>query len=128
MEAAVPGAGAPEVEIAALRARLDRMQTLARAGDRVDAAERTRLERAIEQHEADVQAVERLEARLAACTAQLLEIASTASRVRRELLSEADPGRSADELVGRLQRESRLVDEARREMGRRSQTGRKVGS
>ncbi len=124
LEQVLPGSGASEVEVTALRSRLARMVTLAGAGEVVDEAERERLQRAVDRHEADLQAAERVEGRLAACTAQLLEIASTASRVRRDLLSEPHPARSADALVERLQRESRAVDDARRETAARAHRAR----
>lgn len=96
-------------------ARLDRLRTLEKAGDAVDAAEVARLEETLASHQAEQAAAERVEARLTSATAQLLEIRSTASRVRRELLAEADPGRSAGELVARLRREARAAEAARAE-------------
>ncbi len=120
LDAAVATAPASPVEIAAVRSRLDRLHTLDRAGDRVDRAELERLERALEQHDADLLAEEQVEARLSACCAELLEIASTASRVRLELVAAPETRMSADDAVRRLRDEAALADRARREAGQRA--------
>jgi serine/threonine-protein kinase len=120
LDSAAAASGAPPVEISAVRSRLDRLRTLERAGDRVDRAEVARLEAAIEQHDADLVAEEHVEARLSACCAELLEIASTASRVRRELVAAPHERMSADDAVRRLKDEASLADRARQEAGRRA--------
>ncbi|HHO54046.1 MAG TPA: hypothetical protein ENK18_25040 [Deltaproteobacteria bacterium] len=115
LQRALSRTGAPEEEVALLRARRDRLQTLQRAGEIVDDAELGRLDRAIAEHEADLAAEAAVEARMASTTAQLLEIASTASRVRRELLAEPEPEHTTAQGVDRLRREVRAADAARRE-------------
>ena len=65
-------------------------------------------------------AAEQVEARLSACCAELVEIASTASRVRRELVAAPRDRMSADEAVRRLREEATLADRARREAGARA--------
>lgn len=102
-------------DVSWVTARLDRLRTLEKAGDAVDRSELARLQATLDAHEAEQAAAERVEGRLTAATAQLLEIRSTASRVRRDLLAEADPGRSAGELVARLRREARAAEAAREE-------------
>jgi hypothetical protein len=114
LEAAVGAPGAPPAEIASIRARVDRLRTLQRAGDTVDGRDLARLEATLEQHEADLLAEEQVEQRLSACCAELLEIASTASRVRRELVAAPRDRASADEAVAALRREAQLADRARR--------------
>ena len=115
-DAALTGAAAPEREVALLRARLDRLQTLARAGESVDDEEVARLQRTLDEHEADLAAEARLDAQLAASTAQLLEIASTASKVHRNLLADAHHASEAG--VERLQREVENSQRARQEAAR----------
>lgn len=102
-----------------LHARIARLTTRKRAGEPVDEAELARLQAALEAEQADRAAADLLESQLTACKAQLLEIASAASRVRRELLA---GGRTAgaDGLVARLQQQTRAADAARREAGRRA--------
>jgi hypothetical protein len=117
LDAAVGNAAAPAVEMSAIRQRLDRLRTLERAGDRVDKTEIARLEGSLEQYDADLLAEEQVEARLSSCCAELLEIASTASRVRRELVAAPQQRMSADDAVRRLQNEAQLADRARREAG-----------
>ncbi|MFK7931260.1 MAG: protein kinase [Myxococcota bacterium] len=115
MHAALDGHGAPETDVTWMRDRLDRIRTLERAGETVDATEVQRLDAAMAQHSADVDAAAHVEAQLTSASAQLLEIASTASRVRRELLTQAVPARSADHLVQRLRNEALAADAARKE-------------
>lgn len=107
--------GTSDTDHSWMRDRRDRLRTLERAGEAVDPREVERLEAALAQHEADNAAAIRVEAQLTASSAQLLEIASTASRVRRELLSEREPARSADALVERLRNEAQAADAARNE-------------
>jgi serine/threonine protein kinase len=110
-----------EADVTALRTRLERMAALERAGERVDARERDRVQQAIAAHEADRDAADRLDSELAAATAGLLELASGASRIRRELALDRDPHASADELVARLTRDAKAAVDARREAGMRAQ-------
>jgi serine/threonine-protein kinase len=119
LESALASGGVPEAEVASIRVRLDRLRTLRDAGDKVDAREVTRLEASIAQHEADGLAAEQVEARLSACCAELVEIASTASRVRRELVAAPKERMSADEAVRRLRDEAGLAERARREAASR---------
>jgi len=108
----------PTDDVAGLSARLARLDTLERAGKPVDGRERQRLEAALAQHAADEAAAEQVESELIATQAQLIELASTASRVRRELV-QSGPRTSADQLVDRLRREADAVDRARREAAAR---------
>jgi hypothetical protein len=105
--------GAAPGEVERLVARLERTRALARSGDRVSDGELAALERALAQHRADEEAGAVVESLLAAGTAQLLEIASTASRVRREL-SATGPA-PAKEVVGDLSRQVDAMRRARRE-------------
>jgi tRNA A-37 threonylcarbamoyl transferase component Bud32 len=106
-----------EEELSALSSRLDRLETLARAGEVANQAERERLARAIAVHEASRRAADQVESEWVAATAQLLEIASTAAQIRRELLLEPDR-HSADQWVERLTRDAQAANDARREAGR----------
>lgn len=118
LEGALQRQGAPEQEVALLRARLDRLLTLQRAGDSVEIDEIASLERSIAEHDADLATEARVEARLASSTAQLLEIASTASKVHRTLLVDAD-NEATSESVDRLQREVEATRRARQEAASR---------
>ncbi len=110
--------GAPEGEIAVLERRLSRLRTRRSAGEVVDDSAIASVEQAIAQHEADLAMEAELEARLAASTAQLLEIASTASKVQRQIVLGAEGPRAA-EGVERLQREVAASEAARREAAAR---------
>jgi len=125
IEAALVRTGAPDDEVATLERRLARLQTRRMAGEDVDDAAFTALEKAIAEHESDLAMEAELEARLAASTAQLLEIASTASKVQRQIVLGAE-GPRARQSVERLQREVEASAMARREAAMRqraSQTG-----
>jgi hypothetical protein len=100
-------------DVSALHARLGRLGALERAGERVDPAERDRLERAIAAQDAAQEKAAELEAQLVSSTARLIEIAGAASRTRAEILLEGS--RSADEAVARMTREARAALDARRE-------------
>ncbi|MCB9676953.1 MAG: protein kinase [Alphaproteobacteria bacterium] len=100
--------------------RLDRLRTKQRGGEPVDAGEITRLEKALDAHREAEALVAKLDSQLTAATAEMLEIAATAARVRRELLSQPEPEKSASEALERLRKEAELADRARREMGRRA--------
>ncbi len=101
-----PGA----VDAAMLKSRLDRLATMDRAGESVSRAELQSLQRALDAHERDLSAKDMLESRLAATTARLLEVCSTASQARRELEGGRGGDRhSADEAVARLRREVRAA-------------------
>jgi len=105
----------PDLEAEWVVSRLDRLDTLARAGEAVDEEERVRLRRALARYEESVASRAELEARLTANIAQLLEVGATAMRTRREVLLEgAEPG-SAERLVRRLEREAVAAVEARAE-------------
>ncbi|MEZ4236700.1 MAG: hypothetical protein R3F59_11205 [Myxococcota bacterium] len=85
---------------------------------RSEADERARLQRAIAAAQESQDAADRIESRLAASTARLVEIAGTAARVRRDLLLEPEPAASADAMVEKLRAESRAAADARRETQR----------
>jgi hypothetical protein len=100
--------------------RLARLDTLARGGAAVDAAERTRLLAAISAHEAAASAESALDARLTADLARLLEIDATARRLRRELALEQGATRAPEQALADLQTRAHAAAEARRELvGRR---------
>lgn len=107
-------------DVAVLAARLERGRTRQRAGAAVDERELSTIEEALAEHAAAEAARQRAASQHTARLAQLLEIASTAARVRRELLEEPEPRRSADRLVARLRDETRAADAARREAGQRA--------
>jgi hypothetical protein len=105
----------PDLEAEWVVSRLDRLETLARAGEAVDEEEQARLRTALAAYRESVASRAELEARLTANVAQLLEVGATAMRTRREvLLAEAEPG-SAERLVRRLEREAVAAVEARAE-------------
>lgn len=108
----------PSREEGWIQTRLSRLETLQRAGEPVQEQEIARLRAALDAVRADQAAAAALESQLTASQAQLLEIASAASRVRRELLSEGSVS-SAERLVARLQQQTRDADAARREAGAR---------
>lgn len=85
LEAELGVHGVPPSELERLSARRERLLALRAGGEAVSAAELTQLERALAQHRADEEAAATIESHLAQATAQLVEIASTASRLRREL-------------------------------------------
>ncbi len=110
-ERELAGHGAAPAEVERLVARLERLRALRRAGERVVDAELASLEQALAQHRADEEAGAAVESHLAAATAQLLTIASTASRVRRELVVE---GRApSPDVVAELARRAEAVRRAR---------------
>ncbi len=89
-----------------LRARLDRLATLDRAGETIDRRELDSLQRALDAHARELATVDALESQLTTATARMLEICSTAGQARRQLLAGAAQDRhSADEAVARLRRE-----------------------
>lgn len=120
LEASLVDRGAAADPVAALSGRLARLATLEAAGRPVDGSERARLEAALAEHEASEAAAEAAESALVATKAQLLEVAATASRVRREL-ARGEARHSADALVAQLAREADAVERARREAASRRQ-------
>jgi hypothetical protein len=100
--------------------RLKRLRTKQRAGEPVDAAELTKLESALASHQESEALIGQLDSQLTSATAEMLEIASTAARVRRELLSQPEPAKSASDALERLRSEAKLADQARRELGKRA--------
>jgi len=97
--------------------RLARLDTLARGGVAVDAAERERLSAAVAAHEAAVEAEAALEARLTADLARLLEIDATAQRLRRELALEPTERRTVEVALADLDQRARAAAAARGELG-----------
>ncbi len=100
--------------------RLARLHTKQRAGEPVDAAEIDRLESALASHQASEALLAQLDSQLTQATAELLEIASTATRVRRELLAEPEPTQTATRALDRLREEAAHADAARRELQKRA--------
>jgi len=105
IDAALEGQSVDDSEAAALQARLDRLHTLAAAGQAVDAGELRSLERTLASHEREARAIDELESGRAAVDARLLEICSTAHHARRGLVETRPDRSSADEAVARLRRE-----------------------
>lgn len=100
--------------------RLLRLRTKQRAGEPVDPTEITRLEATLASQQQSEALLSQLDSQLTTATAELLEIASTAARVRRELLAQPDPEHSASQALHKLQQEAQLADRARRELAQRS--------
>ena len=98
------------------RRRLERMETLARAGDPVDPTERARLAAALAAWEARETELAQLESAHTAAVAGLLEIAATAGRARRSLLEEPEPARSIPRLRDALEQQAKAAARARREL------------
>lgn len=119
LEAALARAGAPEGEIAIIERRLHRLQTRKLAGETVPDDAVANLRKALAEHESDLALEADLEARLAATSAQLLEIASTASKVQRRIVLDVDSSATARDGVQRLQREVEASRAARREAAMR---------
>lgn len=115
LEQAAAAHGASDAEIAALTGRLARLRALQAAGDPQDPGAIVALEKALAQHEADRAAAEEVESELASTTARLLGIASTASRVRRELVAGGPERTSVSEGLDRLHAQARAAQAARRE-------------
>jgi len=112
VEGALGGVALDDTDVAALQARADRLRTLQRAGEPVHAAELRQLERSLDAHARDAAAVDALESRFAAVCARLLEVCSTAHQARRDLHTHTPDHRSADEAMGRLQREVKAARRA----------------
>ncbi len=110
-------AGAADAELAWMEDRLRRLETLERAGEAVDGAERARLRGALEAHRASMDATAALERQLTATLARLLEISTTAGRVRRELAAGAgvEAAEAAEASAAALAEASRLANQAARE-------------
>lgn len=88
-----------------LRGRLRRLETLDRDGRHVDPDERARLQELLRVTLADLDAVSDTEARLVRATARLLELATAAQEVRRDLFDEATPSQPVDEVLTRFREE-----------------------
>jgi hypothetical protein len=112
-ERELSGHGTAPAEVERVVARLERLRALQAAGERVADAELAALEAAVAQHRADEEAGAAVESHLAAATAQLVAIASTASRLRREL--SIDGRAPGGEVVAELARQVDAVRRARRE-------------
>ncbi len=117
LEAALASTPEPE-DVTWVHGRLTRLETMQRAGEPIDPAERARLEKALESAEVASSARDKLESRLTSTLAQLLEIGAIATRAHAELLAETDVPATARVLVGRLERQVASVDATRREMAR----------
>jgi tRNA A-37 threonylcarbamoyl transferase component Bud32 len=104
--------GSLDLTIQRLEDRVERLQTLERAGDAVDRAELSRLQAnlAAQRAEADSRAEE--EGHLARQLGEMLEIGATASRARRALLDQLDPLESAQRLRAQLRAESEAATAA----------------
>lgn len=111
LQAALDGVALDDTDVGPLQSRRDRLRTLLRAGEPVDAAELAHLDRALDAHARDAATMDSLESRFAAVCARLLEVCSTAHQARREVLGTTPEPVSTDEAMQRLQRE---VQAARR--------------
>ncbi len=107
------GTPAPDVSWAAQR--LERLETLERAGKSVSEEERRQLIDAIEAHGAAQEQAAGLESQLTMLRAAVLEVAATARRARQSLLQHAGHADTARGLVDRLARQADAADRARRE-------------
>jgi len=105
-------AGASDAELGWVEDRLRRLETLERAGQTVDAGERARLQRALEAHRRALETTASLESQLTATLARLLEIATTAGQVRRELLARPDGAHTAELLGEKLRDEAKAAARA----------------
>jgi len=103
---------------AALESRLARLRTLERAGEALEPVDQRRLEAEIASHREAQTTVAALERQQTATMASLLEIGATASRVRRQLLDEPDPARSAERAIERLRRQHAAAEKTKRELAR----------
>jgi len=91
--------------------RLQRMETMARAGERVDAREREELEQGLEAHLESQRAREEAEALRTRIAARLLEIGAAATRATRVLRRDGDAGGSLRTLLDQLVTESEAAAE-----------------
>ncbi len=107
---------APVEDLSWVRPRLERLRTKMRAGEEVDAAALEELQRLAErdQHLRELQA--RLEVRITALTARLLEIGATAAAVRRSLLAGTERPEGVTRALDELRREARAAWQTRVEL------------
>jgi hypothetical protein len=108
-----------------LQRRLRRLQTLQRAGRKVDQAELDQLERSFEQHLDELLSTDALEARRVQAVARLLEIGAVANEVRRELFG-GEVTRSLDDVLAQVRSEvaagQRALDEVERPVAQTPET------
>jgi serine/threonine-protein kinase len=115
-------------DVSWVHGRLTRLETMERAGQSVDPAERERLRQALASADSAAAARDELESWLTATLAQLLEIGAVATRARADLLT-MDDGPSARELEEQLRSQVDAVDKTRRELGvRRRAAGRRIAN
>lgn len=112
-------AAAPPTEGAWAAERLARLDTLARAGTPVDTVERQRLAAAVAATEAAAATEATLDSRLNADLARLLEIATAARRMDRELSLEQDAARPPERALDDLRSRAKAAASARRELAGR---------
>ncbi len=93
--------------------RLDRLETLESGGVTADPAERKRLRRALEAHEAELKSSEKAETTRTLVSAHLLEIGAAAWRARHQLEADVPTQR----LLDRLQEESSAASKVLEEIG-----------
>ncbi len=106
----------PQVEDAGwLQSRLDRLETMERAGEVIDGDERAQLRRAMAAFDAQIAEEAELESRRTRCMAQLLEIGASAARTRLQLLV---PEPRSEALAVRLRQEADAATRAREELAR----------
>lgn len=116
LEAGLAATPEPE-DVSWVHGRLTRLETMERAGEAVDVAERARLVAALRSADEAGVARENLESQLTSALAQLLEIGAMATRARAELL-EPDVPRTARVLVEQLDQQVAAVDATRQQMAR----------
>jgi tRNA A-37 threonylcarbamoyl transferase component Bud32 len=98
-----------------IEARLERLRTLERAGDRVNAEEIASLERALAAHREKIALAEEGEVRLTRIMGSLLEIGASAARCARMLRQERE-AHSAERLLDQLHREAAMAELTLREV------------
>lgn len=112
----------PAEDLSWVEPRLARLRTKERAGEPVDRAELVRLEGLLRTGAANESLRNQLESQLTAATAGLLEIAATATSVRRTLLTESATRDGITGALQKLQREADAAKRARAELARRVQS------
>ncbi len=121
LRSGAPVATGLDAEVAQLERRRARLLALRSAGHGDDGEELRSVESALEARRQALLAADRAEGERVAAMAQLVEIASTADRVRYELVAgpRADVGGATD----RLRREARALQDARAELARQRSAG-----
>ena len=103
--------------VAQVESRLERLQTLAQAGEDVSMREVRRLEAALTTHQEALREQDEVEAELTRVAARFLEIGATVAHSRRVLTAAAAPSREeGDALLGQLRAEVSRAAQAQDEL------------